>query len=120
MHDWGSWVSVLRDVPYLMVIMCPIFYMGVEVLTEVKMSMLVFWVVTPCGLVGRYLRFGEYTASILRAENVDCFFEVLVSPSMFITVRTSSDEVVDVIKIFRFSLCSTRRKDKYDTPLGWY
>jgi hypothetical protein len=25
-----------------------------EVLTAVKMSMLVFWVVTSCGLVGRY------------------------------------------------------------------
>jgi hypothetical protein len=30
-----------------------------EVLTTVKMSMLVFWVVMPCGLVGRYQRFGE-------------------------------------------------------------
>jgi hypothetical protein len=39
-----------------------------EVLTAVKMSMLVFWVVTLCGLVGRYQRFGEQTASIFRAE----------------------------------------------------
>jgi hypothetical protein len=30
-----------------------------EVLTEVKMSMLVFWVVTPCGLVDRYQHFGN-------------------------------------------------------------
>jgi hypothetical protein len=30
-----------------------------EVLKAVKMSMLVFWVATPCGLVGRYQRFGE-------------------------------------------------------------
>jgi hypothetical protein len=29
-----------------------------EVLTAVKISTLVFWVVTPCGLVGRYQRFG--------------------------------------------------------------
>jgi hypothetical protein len=29
-----------------------------EVLTAVKMSMLVFWVVTPCGLVNGYQRFG--------------------------------------------------------------
>jgi hypothetical protein len=28
-----------------------------EVLKMVKKSMLVFWVVTPCGLVGRYKRF---------------------------------------------------------------
>jgi hypothetical protein len=39
-----------------------------EVLTAVKLSMLVFWVVTPFGLVGRYQRFGEHTASIFRAE----------------------------------------------------
>jgi hypothetical protein len=32
--------------------------MRFDVLTAVKMSMLVFWVVTPCGLVGRYQRFG--------------------------------------------------------------
>jgi hypothetical protein len=30
-----------------------------DVLTAAKMSMLVFWVVTPCGLVGRYQSFGE-------------------------------------------------------------
>jgi hypothetical protein len=29
-----------------------------EVLTALKMSILVKWVVTPCGLVGRYQRFG--------------------------------------------------------------
>jgi hypothetical protein len=29
-----------------------------EVLTAVKMSMLVFWVVKLCGLIGRYERFG--------------------------------------------------------------
>jgi hypothetical protein len=32
--------------------------MRFEVLTAVKMSILVFWVVTQCGLVGRYQRFG--------------------------------------------------------------
>jgi hypothetical protein len=30
-----------------------------EVLTAMKMSMFVFWVVTPCGLVSRFQRFGE-------------------------------------------------------------
>jgi hypothetical protein len=30
-----------------------------EVLTAVKMLMLFFWVVTPCGLVGRYQLFEE-------------------------------------------------------------
>jgi hypothetical protein len=32
--------------------------MRFEVLTAVKMSMLLFWIVTPCGLVGRYQGFG--------------------------------------------------------------
>jgi hypothetical protein len=32
--------------------------MSFEVFTAVKISMLVFWVVTPCGFVGRYKRFG--------------------------------------------------------------
>jgi hypothetical protein len=39
--------------------------MRFEILTAVKMSMLVFWVVTPCELVERYKRFEEHTASIL-------------------------------------------------------
>jgi hypothetical protein len=34
------------------------FLLRFEVFTTVKMSMLVFWIVTPCGLVGRYQRFG--------------------------------------------------------------
>jgi hypothetical protein len=33
--------------------------MRLEVLTAVKISLLVFWVVMPCGLVGRYQCFGE-------------------------------------------------------------
>jgi hypothetical protein len=32
--------------------------MRFEVLTAVKKSMLVFWVVTPCGIVVKYQRFG--------------------------------------------------------------
>jgi hypothetical protein len=34
-------------------------YMRFDVLTAVRMSMLLLWVVTPCELVGRYQRFGE-------------------------------------------------------------
>jgi hypothetical protein len=34
------------------------FYVRLKVFMVVKMSMLVFWVVTPCGLVGRYQHFG--------------------------------------------------------------
>jgi hypothetical protein len=33
--------------------------MRFDVLTAVKMLMFVFWVVTPCGFVGRYQRIGE-------------------------------------------------------------
>jgi hypothetical protein len=32
--------------------------MRFEVLTAVKISIMVFWVVTPCGLAGTYHRFG--------------------------------------------------------------
>jgi hypothetical protein len=47
-----------------------------EVLTAVKMSLLVFWVVTPCGLAGRYQRFeGSYS---LKMETM-CSSETLVS-----------------------------------------
>jgi hypothetical protein len=34
----------------------------------VKIWMLVFWVVMPCGLVGRYNLLDEHTASIFRTE----------------------------------------------------
>jgi hypothetical protein len=43
--------------------------MGFEVLTAVKMSMLVFWVVKPNGLVGRYQRFGETSCVHLQGRN---------------------------------------------------
>jgi hypothetical protein len=40
-----------------------IIFMRFELLSAVKMLMLVFWVVTPCGLVRRYHRFGgTYTS----------------------------------------------------------
>jgi hypothetical protein len=31
-------------------------------------SLFLFWVVTPCGFVGRYQQFREHTVSIFRAE----------------------------------------------------
>jgi hypothetical protein len=37
---------------------CLNFFMTFEVLTAVKMSMVVFRVATQCGLIGRYQRFG--------------------------------------------------------------
>jgi hypothetical protein len=42
----------------------------------VKLSMLVFWVITPCGLVGCYHHFREIYA--LKVETV-CFSKMLVS-----------------------------------------
>jgi hypothetical protein len=44
--------------------------MRFEVLTVVKMLMLVFWVATPCGLVGRY----EHTASTFSPEDGGSMF----------------------------------------------
>jgi hypothetical protein len=60
-------------------------YVRSEVLTAVKMSMLLFWVVTPCRLVGCcYKRFGRKNCpfrteanSTLKMERV-CFSETLV------------------------------------------
>jgi hypothetical protein len=43
--------------------------MRFEVFSVVKMSMLVLWVITPCGLVGRYSRFGETSSGLL-----NCFY----------------------------------------------
>jgi hypothetical protein len=42
--------------------------MRCDVLTAVNMSMLVFWVVTPCRLLGRYQRFGKHTVPIFRVK----------------------------------------------------
>lgn len=41
------------------------------VIMVVKMSMLVFWIATPCALVCKYKRFEERTSSIFRAELID-------------------------------------------------
>jgi hypothetical protein len=38
------------------------------------MSMVVFWVLTPRGLVSRYQRFGERTAAIFRADDGGSMF----------------------------------------------
>jgi hypothetical protein len=46
---------------------------------EVLMLMLVFWVVAPYGLVGRYQHFREHTVPIFRAEDGDSMFSETVS-----------------------------------------
>lgn len=38
--------------------------MRYDVLTAMRISVLVFWLVTPRGLVGRHQRFGEHAVSI--------------------------------------------------------
>jgi hypothetical protein len=56
--------------------------MGFEVFTAVKMSMLAFWVVTPCGLVSRYHFRGTYCNSALKMEAV-CSSKTLVPAYKF-------------------------------------
>jgi hypothetical protein len=50
---------------------------------NVNWTVLFFWVVTPCGLVGRYYSFGEHTVSIFRTSALKmetvCFSETSVS-----------------------------------------
>jgi hypothetical protein len=70
------------------------------ILTAVKMPMLVFWVVTACGLVGRYQRFGEKTASIFKAfrtlvlkMDAIYFSETLVSTYESIWLKTQKTNI---------------------------
>jgi hypothetical protein len=53
--------------------------MRFEVLMAVKMSMLVSWVVTPYGLVGRYQRLGGTYCLHLQKMDTIYFFETLVA-----------------------------------------
>jgi hypothetical protein len=64
-----------RTVSFIMDLRC-------KVLTEVKLSVLFFWVLTPCGLLDSYQRFGE---SALKMEAVS-FSETLV-PTYKSTLR---------------------------------
>jgi hypothetical protein len=53
--------------------------MRFEVLTEVKLPMLVFWVVTPCGKVDRYQHFGGFNpedGGSVFLRNVDIYLQV--------------------------------------------
>jgi hypothetical protein len=53
--------------------------MRFEVLAKVNMSMLVFWVVTPYGLVGGYQRFGGFSpddGNSMFCQNVDTHLKV--------------------------------------------
>jgi hypothetical protein len=58
-----------------------------EVVTAAKMQMLIFWVLTPYGLVGRQLGLGKYTT--LKMEEIFSF-EMLVSTYKY-TRKTNID-----------------------------
>jgi hypothetical protein len=60
--------EVALELVFLQFLRFPPSHVSSEVLTAVNISMLLFWVVTSCGLVGKYLK----------TETV-CFFETLVS-----------------------------------------
>jgi hypothetical protein len=72
-----------------------VLFARVEVLMAVKMSMLLFWVVTPCGIVGRYQRFGwtcclhlQPSSVIFRTEDGDSVF--LRNFGIYLRVHTAS------------------------------
>jgi hypothetical protein len=85
----GLWVTLLvLHCHHVANKRAPTSHMRSVVLTAVKMSMLVFWVVTPCGLVGRYQRFrgtyclllqGFLSPSSAPKMEALCFSETLVS-----------------------------------------
>jgi hypothetical protein len=54
---------------------------GLDVLRMVTISMLVFWVVTPCGLAGRYRRFGGTYRLHLQDWGVAIAVEGLIRPT---------------------------------------
>jgi hypothetical protein len=63
--------------------------MGFEVLTAVKMSMSVFWVVKPCGLVCGYQPFGDGYSMFVR--NVGTYLPT--NPRVITAQKTNIDNV---------------------------
>jgi hypothetical protein len=60
-------------------------YTRFEVFTAVKMLMLFFWVITSCGLVGRYQRFGgtyclhlQAVSVSVRLININCYLVMFI------------------------------------------
>jgi hypothetical protein len=85
-----------------------------EVLTAVKMSTLSFWVVTPCGLVCRYQRFGATYClhlqgwshfSVFSPEDGDSM--LLRNVGIYIRVRTAS-QPRRTTSTRNFSICGTQ------------
>jgi hypothetical protein len=78
----GIYLSSRRNIPVTNGISgqnpCRIIIYGFEVLTAVKMSMLFFWVVTPCRLVRRYHRFGLSLLPSLTLKMEVCSSETFI------------------------------------------
>jgi hypothetical protein len=72
----GLWIIVFTN--EIFVNFRPSLIMRFEVLTAVKMSMLVFWVVTPCGLVGRFQRFRKTYCLHLLGLNIQCRYKTII------------------------------------------
>jgi hypothetical protein len=69
----------------------------------VKMSMLVFWVVKPCRLVGRYLRFGGTYCLHLRTElSLSLSMETVHHVLQYVCMQLSDSENINII-IIRFN-----------------
>jgi hypothetical protein len=80
----GSYLLVYKFIShrssYIMAFQSILQCMKYEVLTAVNMSLLVFRVVTPCGLAGRYQHFGgTYCPHLQSWKWRQCFSEMLVS-----------------------------------------
>jgi hypothetical protein len=80
-----------------------------EVLTKVKLSVLVLWVVTPYGVVGRYQRFGEtyypLSSGLVRSSDLKmeaaCFSETLFPTYMIIRSHNLIDYYPMSVKYVR-------------------
>jgi hypothetical protein len=79
--------------------------MRFEVLTAVKMSMLVLWVVTPFRLAGRYRRFGETYCLHLKGCKWRQYFPLKnyhppTSPHGVTTQKTNIDKVIQSVLVW--------------------
>jgi hypothetical protein len=84
--------------------------MKFDILTEVKMLILVFRVLMPCGLVGRYQRFSKTLIfSGLKMEIV-CFCKILVSTYKSTQHYNPEDQYRHEMCFYRPSMANNTRK----------
>jgi hypothetical protein len=57
--EGGVWMQVVQDLIQRQAFVNTVMTMRFEVLMVVRMTILLFWFVTPCRLLGRYRRFAE-------------------------------------------------------------